>query len=47
MCRACTGRLFKVGGHASDSVYLQISVFAAAKLLGCFKGSQCVFCKIA
>ena len=43
MCRA---RVRPGSGHASDSIYFQISVFATAKLLGCFKRGQCVFGKI-
>ena len=40
-------RLFKVGGHATDGVDLQVSMFAAAKLFCYFEGGQGVFGEVA
>ena len=40
-------RLLQVGCHSSDGVDFQVSVLAAAQLLGCFEGCPRVFGEIA
>ena len=40
-------RLLQVGCPSSDGVDLQVSVLAAAQLLGCFEGCPRVFGEIA
>ena len=40
-------RFLQVGCHSSDGVDLQVSVFAAAQLLGCFERCPGVFGEIA
>ena len=45
-CSAAS-RLLQVGCHSSHGVDLQVSVLAAAQLLGCFKGCPRVFGEIA
>ena len=45
-CSAAS-RLFEVGCHSADGIDLQVCVFAAAQLFGCFKGCSSVFGEIA
>ena len=45
-CPTASG-LFEVGCHASYGVDLQVSMFAATQLLGCFKGCSGVFGEVA
>ena len=44
---SATAWFFKIGGHTSDGIHFKVSVTAAAKLLGCFEGGQCVFREVA